>query len=444
MRLTGLWHIGVVAWLLALPTSSLALSTTWIYSGWDNWSDSSKWSNGEPGSSDEAIVVSAGPIISEDGETAGTLRVEGSTAQVSMVGGSLSTESMSIGTDNGNGAFYKSDGELNVCFGSIGTGAQGYGLFEQSGGSSSFFPSGLAIGGGGGQGTVRLQGGVINASESDTVVNDGGHLEQTGGSLWVEPSLCVAPGGTFTMGGGTLTVMYHLSVGGSMEITSDSTDITVHSGVGFWSGAQFSAVPGSRIRTIERSSGGAGLRYTSSDPVALEGLANLELVLQSGGQIEVGSRPGGGFVQNFALGALTIGPDGEAHATLIDSADNGNRDVVHECLFVKELAIGELCSLDLNMLWLYVQGDVEATLDGWIGDGRLFDRNPVLLDAVYDPVANWTYVIPEPTGLALLAMGAITAAGHHRRRSGTKPNMGDTHAQCTQCGRNTGTRGNSG
>ena len=58
----------------------------------------------------------------------------------------------------------------------------------------------------------------------------------------------------------------------------------------------------------------------------------------------------------------------------------------------------------------YVDGDVESTMDGWISDGRLFSSIGPPLQVFYDPMDDWTVIIPEPGTLSLLAIGGLVVA----------------------------------
>jgi hypothetical protein len=65
-------------------------------------------------------------------------------------------------------------------------------------------------------------------------------------------------------------------------------------------------------------------------------------------------------------------------------------------------------TLDVNSLPVYVDGDVEATLDDWITDGRLassaWGSN---IRATYNAALERTEVTPEPATLCMLALGGL-------------------------------------
>jgi len=75
-------------------------------------------------------------------------------------------------------------------------------------------------------------------------------------------------------------------------------------------------------------------------------------------------------------------------------------------LAVDALAISGEAMLDVGSMPVRVDGDVEFTLDEWIGDGRLLSSTwGAALNAVYDPVGDWTCVSPEPASATILIAG---------------------------------------
>ena len=64
--------------------------------------------------------------------------------------------------------------------------------------------------------------------------------------------------------------------------------------------------------------------------------------------------------------------------------------------------------LDVNSLPVYVDGDVEATLDDWITDGRLASSAwGANIRATYNATLDRTEVTPEPATLCMLALGGL-------------------------------------
>jgi hypothetical protein len=84
-------------------------------------------------------------------------------------------------------------------------------------------------------------------------------------------------------------------------------------------------------------------------------------------------------------------------------------------LAVDALAISGEVKLDVGSLPVYVDGDVEPTLDEWIGDGRLLSSVwGSGINATYNATFNRTEVTPEPATLSLLALGGLLALRRRR------------------------------
>jgi hypothetical protein len=87
-----------------------------------------------------------------------------------------------------------------------------------------------------------------------------------------------------------------------------------------------------------------------------------------------------------------------------------------ESLSVHALSIMNGCLLDVGDVALYVDGNVEGTLDGWIADGRLSSSVwGTSIDAAYVSGLDRTEVTPEPATLALVALGGLGALLRRRR-----------------------------
>jgi len=85
-----------------------------------------------------------------------------------------------------------------------------------------------------------------------------------------------------------------------------------------------------------------------------------------------------------------------------------------ESLFIEGLDIFSGKSLDISDITLYVNGNVETILDGWIVDGRLFSSYFSNLNAVYVMEGGWTVVTPEPATILLLTLGGLVLRKHRR------------------------------
>jgi len=257
----------------------------------------------------------------------------------------------------------------------------------------------------------------------DTVHVEGGAFSQEGGEVTVQGRIRGIEG-AYAISAGTLTVaevMIGTTYGGSFSVRSPQAEVTVTDSLEFRQSGALQAVPGSRIHML-----GASFQNLSQYPFLLAELVNLEMIFEGGGHVvstfEAAGADGGGFVENFALGCLTVGGSDVGNVQLVDTSDNlpGTQS---ECLYLLGLGIGVGSSLDLNALKPYVGGDVEALLDGYIGGGntgRLFDgtlAGAQYLDAVYDPVNDWTtvVVIPEPATLALFAAATVFMTSRRRR-----------------------------
>ncbi len=223
-----------------------------------------------------------------------------------------------------------------------------------------------------------------------------------------------ASSGTYSITGGWLKAKY-LNVGwvgsGWLQVNHSDAQIELSSGLYFGSDSRLTAVSGSTIHMVGGAAAlGCAVQNWNTDPYDLSGLSNLAIVIENGYPVstyEVASAIDGGFAGNFSLGELTIGGTDAGNTLLVDSVDNGRRGAEgNECLYTHSLMINNGSTINLGGFGLYVEGDVEAQLDGWIADGRLFDSTLPMLDAVYDPTGGWTVVVPEPATSWLLILGA--------------------------------------
>ncbi|MBA7535825.1 hypothetical protein ES705_28083 [subsurface metagenome] len=313
--------------------------------------------------------------------------------------GSVSHDSLEVGCLAGaEGTYVLSGGTTDTYAGYVGY--DGIGLFEHSAGTHT--ATYLDIGNGSGSdGTYDLSGtGHLAVGVTMRVGVSGlGLFLQSGGTNVVSSNLYLGrfsgSDGTYDISAGDLSTA-NFYVGdndsGTLNITGSAASITVSSLLHFGPDSTFTAVPGSTIHMT-----GSAFENENTDPTDLAGLSNLELIFEGGSEdidpFEVAGAIDGGFVDNFALGTLTLGGVDIGQIQLVDDYDNGNRGATgKECLFLHDIDINVGSTLDVYSHLLYVESNVESMLDSWIADGRLFDSTGYL-DAVYFSADNWTAVV---------------------------------------------------
>jgi len=309
--------------------------------------------------------------------------------------------------------------------GELVVGEVGGGVFQQTGGlnTADSIMLGTANDGGDwvGEGTYELVGtGELHAGMMTVGVCGKGTLTQSDdGKLFVPGDLVLGSEtdsqGSYVISGGTLEAG-GLIIGsdgwGDMQVTASGVEIVLTDLLWFGRESTFSAVAGTIIVM-----NGASMDNRSEDPAALAGLGNTTLVfVDSDLTLEVGGLRGGGWTDNFALGGLVVGDDGYfADLVLIDDEYNGFGDEWPECLFVLSLSVGEGSILDINGLWVYVDGnvleDIQAMIDEWMIVDSSIEAAPT---AYYDAVNDWT-VIPEPATCVLLGFGLLACLARRRR-----------------------------
>ena len=225
----------------------------------------------------------------------------------------------------------------------------------------------------------RLDAGDL-ASAAIYVDDDGinpGRFVQTGGTITVDylrvgaSAFVDSPGNKaeYVLSGGSLNVG-SLEIGGwytypwsssgngpgAFYITSTSANIAVSKYVFLKSDSSFAAALGATIHMT-----GSGFYNYSTDPSGLEGLSNLTLIFEGGSEdvdpFEVAAEDMGavidGWLDNFALGSLTLGGTDIGQLTLRDNFDNQTDWAGDEALYVHNLNIGAGSYLHLNGYNLY-------------------------------------------------------------------------------------------
>jgi hypothetical protein len=279
-------------------------------------------------------------------------------------------------------------------------------------------------------GTYRMESGLLETASARM----GGTLEQTGGEIRMLDRLTIGMDGGFTSGPGTLRLAGgSIHVGGDLQIGVEADlgmpssgelivaekehEITVEGDLILTSFGLIDAVEGAEIRLL-----GSHVRNTSRDASAMGGLANLTLTYAPDAEVvdtfEVASDPLGGFADNFALGHLQLGE--HTQLRLVDVFDNaGQGQSEPEVLLLGQLTIAEGAWLDLAGLDLRVAGRM-TEIAGWIEDGRIFNGSEGLVQVSYDSLGGYTAVasepVPEPAGLALLALGSLVGCTYRRKR----------------------------
>jgi hypothetical protein len=269
--------------------------------------------------------------------------------------------------------------------------------------------------GDGGTGTVTQTGGYVRAAIEGTSYlsigessGSGGTYDISGGTLYLDNELKVVRGVLKVSGDTTNVFARKATFGGSggsgMGILRVTTTLNP-SAITFREGVRW--CPRGRLEVDGPAENpeihiGGNWVMESTDKSDFDDLKLINLVFDESGTFEVAGLIDGGFTNNFALGGLEVS-DGFA-LQLVNLYNNGNGAA--ECLFAEELNIYSSASLDVFGHYMYLSGNQADLLNSWIADGRLFSSlGPI--EAVYMPDYNWT-VVPEPTTVILLSLGALT------------------------------------
>ncbi len=382
-----------VALVVGLAVGSFPLrahTTTWV-SGNAYWDKEHNWSNGFPGPDSAVYINNGGHAM---------LRYDGPCALLYLGSypgayGHLETQSSAV---------------LGHCS-AIHVGVAG-GTGQISHWSGQIITDQLWIA----QGSTVLAGGRTDAG----YVYNSGTFIHTAGPIYCS-DFNIVNGGQLTSTGGALQLGYLNVDEGTLSINGGSNEF---SSLRLGEGAHLDIPPGQGFISCNDDDC-SDFTITSTSPENVADLGGLGLILYGEGdsgdryEIEVAGAVDGGFINNFALGGLHIlGLGGPGEVTLIDDYDNSPGSGP-ECLFLHELTLESTNNLDLNGHFLYVEGNVEATLDDHISNGRLYDSTSPFVDALYEPAHGWTVVIPEPASLALLAFGGA-ALTRQRVRPGQR------------------------
>ena len=420
---------------LALP-SPIRADYVWDSGGADrNWSTPENWNpDGEPGpvytaeisNGDTANITQAGEecsdlilgsmageignvvIVSDPGSlTARYTEVVGRYGTGTFVQNAGSNEATGIlylGRYPGSWGRYELNGALSQLSTSVEyVGTRGTGVFDHNNGTST--ADELYVG------RDSSATGVYNLNGGTKIVGYDFYVGYNGtGTLNIDFS-----GGPTLKIGGTLKVGMGSGVG-NMTLTGDPTQAHIEIGDYEYGGsATWDVALVTSIHDVTFK--GSWWKNKSLDDLNTDwGKMHVRVDAAGPFQFEVASTPAGGFTNNFALAKITV-VAGSA-LSFVNQYDNGNGGLggglSGESVFTEALDILDGASLDVYAYYLYVDGNVKAQLDTWIGDGRLFSSlGPI--EAVYDAGNTWTYVTPEPATLSLLAAACLPLLRRHRR-----------------------------
>jgi len=399
-----------------------------------------------------AVLSAAGQYIGRSGSGSFT-----------HTGGANTANCLILGLNSSGSGSYQLTGtgdpgaETHLVTGTTIVGYDGAGSFTQDGGKHTA-QSALILGRNApGNGTYALNDGTLTARDNVFIgLSGSGSITQSGGTCTVNEDMILGrfsgSDGAYVLSAGSLEVQ-NLYVGmdgaGSLEITDPAGQVAVSGKLRFGPLSSLSAVEGSAIHMT-----GADLENASTDPLALAGLGNLELIFEGGAQaidaLEAAGEDMGavtaGWTDNFALFRLTLGGADAGRIRLVDNSDNQPAWEGAEAVYVDGLTLNPGATIDLNGLKLYYLNDGppkqffcgDVNLDGAVngGDYSLWADHYLLGgmswgegdlngDGVVDggDFTLWAddygsatvAAIPEPAALALLAIGAVALI---RRRRG--------------------------
>ncbi len=341
-------------------------------------------------------------------------RAAGTNAVYAMKGGSLVSDRIFVGA-LGFGTFVQSGGTVSTSGSGlfIGAGAdggyglstvngaatltatvetvggQGDGLFSQTGNAEHHVKQGLFVGAAAGhQGTFNMGGGSLDAAALQLGGSGGsGQFQHSAGSVSVIGNLLIAAGGSYALGGGTLTSSntpgsFSVGVGGSFSQSAGQFNGTLSNGGSFtYSGGNFAG------RLIN---GAFGSLAINGALIAGQGVSNQGSIVLGNG-ITLGSGSGGSL-------------DNQASLVLAGGALAGAGAIVNNAGLSGFGAIGGSGGFSNRGSWTVAGGNVVLTNSGANANQGSLDINGARqLQLIGATLAN--------RGVLSLNAGLITGSG---------------------------------
>ncbi|MCX5674517.1 MAG: hypothetical protein NTX87_05870 [Planctomycetota bacterium] len=256
-------------------------------------------------------------------------------------------------------------------------------------------------GGGGGGGAITFSGAVSDDTLSATTLI----LKAGTGNVTLQGAVGgpIAPFGLTVVSANQVSLAAVTSAG---PITVAATKLTVNGAMASGGMAVALNAPTIDLKAVIQTGGGALTGTASTVNLSSGGsLQNAVDVAAPGATLHVA-----GATYNESVTVATALTMDLLDTTTIGQSlaiqNNVGLSGLAAYLAVGALAISGEAMLDVGSIPVRVDGDVEFTLDEWIGDGRLLSSAwGASLNAVYDPVGDWTCVSPEPASATILIAG---------------------------------------